>query len=491
MIILMKPDATDQQVRHVIERVEGLGFRTHLSRGQERVIIGVLGDVRRLNVESLETAQGVDRAMRILEPYKLVSRSAHPEGTTVPVGDGISVGGRALFIAAGPCSVETHEQIQHAARAVKAAGASALRGGAFKPRSSPYSFQGLGEPGLGMLAAAARENGLALVTEVMSPEQIPLVAEHADMLQVGARNMQNYELLKALGRVQKPVLLKRGLSATVTELLLSAEYIVQAGNPLVVLCERGIRTFETATRNTLDLNAVALLKEKTHLPVIVDPSHATGVRSLVPAAAKAAIGAGADGLLIEVHPDPESALSDGAQSLAPEEFAALMLDLQGYAELEGRTLQPTTGVRAYRAISAHPEAEAADADENGWRPDAEVWSSSSRSDARAGVSDVPERRFRKQPGEMSQLRRRIEQLDDEILRAAAERTRLASSIGNRQPGSGQLSDDILEEEALATARAQAGDFGLSADLAEKLITLLIRETVTSKNHQHEPQARNV
>jgi 3-deoxy-7-phosphoheptulonate synthase len=344
---------------------------------------------------------------------------------------------------------------------VKAAGATALRGGAFKPRSSPYSFQGLGRPGLEMLAEAARSNDLALVTEVMSEEQITPVAECADLLQVGARNMQNYELLKALGRCGKPVLLKRGLSATVTELLLSAEYIVQAGNPDVVLCERGIRTFETATRNTLDLNGVAVLKEKTHLPVIVDPSHATGVRSLVPAAAKAAIAAGADGLLVEVHPDPESALSDGAQSLAPEEFAALMVDLAGYAELEGRRLTPA-------ALPSDGAAEAGNGaahQRDGWPP------------------------RKRQPGEMSQLRRRIEQLDAEILRAAAERTRVARVIGKRKSGAGQPVQDPRQEAlVVASARERARELGLSPETAERLVALLIEEAVASQLDAQEAPA---
>ncbi len=441
MIISMQAGASEEQIQHVVERIEALGFRAHLIRGSERVVIGVLGDARKPGMEALATAPGVEQAVRILEPYKLVSRSAHPDGSTIPVGDGLAVGGRALFIAAGPCSVESREQISAAARAVRDAGATALRGGAFKPRSSPYSFQGLGLPGIEMLAEAARAQGLALVTEVMSEEQIAPVAACADLLQVGARNMQNYELLKALGRCGKPVLLKRGLSATVTELLLSAEYIVQAGNPNVVLCERGIRTFETSTRNTLDLNAVAVLKERSHLPVIVDPSHATGVRSLVPAAAKAALAAGADGLLIEVHPDPEAALSDGGQSLAPEEFAALMVDLAGYAELEGRAL-----------------------------------------DGRLLQARNPARR----PGEMSQLRRRIEQLDAEILRAAAERTQVARVIGRRKSTAGQpVQDHRQETRVLASARERARELGLSPGTAEKLIALLIEEAVALQLNEQE------
>jgi 3-deoxy-7-phosphoheptulonate synthase len=455
MIISMQSGASEEQIRHVVERIEALGFRAHLIRGSERVVIGVLGDARKPGMEALATAPGVEQAVRILEPYKLVSRSAHPDGSAIRVGKGLAVGGAALFVAAGPCSVESREQIAAAAGAVRAAGATALRGGAFKPRSSHYSFQGLGLAGLEMLAEAARANGLALVTEVMSEEQIAPVAACADLLQVGARNMQNYELLKALGRCGKPVLLKRGLSATVTELLLSAEYIVHAGNPDVVLCERGIRTFETATRNTLDLNAVAVLKEKTHLPVIVDPSHATGVRSLVPAAAKAAVAAGADGLLIEVHPDPEAALSDGAQSLAPEEFEALMVDLAGYAELEGRSLTPA------------PEG---------------------RLDERVGFPPV--RKPGRMPGEMSQLRRRIEQLDAEILRAAAERTRVARVIGRRKTSGGQPVQDRRQEAlVLASARERALEVGLSPEAAEKLIAVLIQEAVTLQRTQQEALAR--
>ncbi|MFN2431476.1 MAG: 3-deoxy-7-phosphoheptulonate synthase [Gemmatimonadota bacterium] len=461
MILSMLPGAGEDQIQHVVARVEALGFRAHLIRGRERVVIAVLGDARKPEMGSLATAPGVDRALPILEPYKLVSRFTRPEGTVVTLADGLHVGGEALFVAAGPCSVESREQIGAAARAVKAAGASALRGGAFKPRSSPYSFQGLGLPGLEMLAEAARENGLALVTEVMSEEQIAPVAALADVLQVGARNMQNYELLKALGRSGKPVLLKRGLSATVTELLLSAEYIVQAGNPRVVLCERGIRTFETTTRNTLDLNAVAALKEKTHLPVLVDPSHATGVRSLVPAAAKAALAAGADGLLVEVHPDPEAALSDGAQSLAPEEFAALMLDLEGYAALEGRRLG-TRGRTAPSRGSPAGSPRAADAGGNGC--------------ATVAVADEEKPPRRKDPGAMSQLRRRIEQLDEEIVRLAAERARVARVIGRRKASAGQPVQDARQEELVrAAAREHGRAAGFSPEVSERLIAILIEE----------------
>ncbi|HEY7530143.1 MAG TPA: 3-deoxy-7-phosphoheptulonate synthase [Gemmatimonadota bacterium] len=449
MILSMQAGATEEEVAHVVQRVEALGFRAHLIRGRERVVIAVLGDSRKPGMDALATAPGVDRAVAILEPYKLVSRRAHPEGSTVRLGTGIEVGGEALLVAAGPCSVESREQIREAAAAVRAAGAVALRGGAFKPRSSPYSFQGLGEAGLEMLAEAARDNGLALVTEVMSVEQIPAVAGCADVLQVGARNMQNYELLKALGRCGKPVLLKRGLSATVTELLLSAEYVVQGGNPAVILCERGIRTFETTTRNTLDLNAVAVLKEKSHLPVVVDPSHGTGVRSLVPAAAKAAIAAGADGLLIEVHPEPEAALSDGAQSLAPEEFRALMVDLEGYAALEGRRLG-----RAERRSGLA----GADGGVN----------------ARRGNGAPP-------PGPAAQLRRRIEQLDAEILRLAAERTRVARVIGRRKSQAREpVRDERREAEVIAWARGAADGLGLTAETAEGLIRLLVEEAVASQ-----------
>jgi 3-deoxy-7-phosphoheptulonate synthase len=475
MIISMQAGASEEQIQHVVERIEALGFRAHLIRGSERVVIGVLGDARKPGMEALATAPGVEQAVRILEPYKLVSRFTHPEGSAIPVGDGLVVGGQALFIAAGPCSVESQEQISAAARAVKAAGATALRGGAFKPRSSPYSFQGLGLPGLELLAEAARENGLALVTEVMSEEQIAPVAACADLLQVGARNMQNYELLKALGRCGKPILLKRGLSATVTELLLSAEYIVQAGNPKVVLCERGIRTFETSTRNTLDLNAVAVLKEKSHLPVIVDPSHATGVRSFVPAAAKAAIAAGADGLLIEVHPDPEAALSDGAQSLAPEEFAALMVDLASYAELEGRALGRVAAAATVGRSASSPQ-DAGDSQRGG-------------DDSQPADRDerlAPARKPGRMPGEISQLRRRIEQLDAEILRLAAERTRVARVIGKRKSSAGQRVQDPRQETlVLASARERALALGLSPGTAEKLVSLLIEEAVALQLDQQE------
>lgn len=337
MIIVMKHGATPQQIAHVVAQIEQMGFRAHLSEGVERTIIGVIGDERPLNKDQVLLWDGVERVVPILHPFKLASRDFKPEDTEVSV-NGVAIGGQRVVVIAGPCAVESREQILEVARAVKEAGATLLRGGAFKPRTSPYSFQGLGLEGLKLLAEAREQTGLPVVTEVMAPEQVPLVAEYADVLQVGARNMQNFALLEAVGRARKPVLLKRGLMSTVEELLLSAEYILIQGNKQVILCERGIRTFETYTRNTLDINAVPLLKRLTHLPVIVDPSHGTGKWELVPAVSRAAVAAGADGLIIEVHPRPQEALSDGAQSLRPDRFAALMEELRRVAEAVGRTL---------------------------------------------------------------------------------------------------------------------------------------------------------
>ncbi|MCS7287452.1 MAG: 3-deoxy-7-phosphoheptulonate synthase [Anaerolineae bacterium] len=337
MIIVMKHGATPQQIAHVVAQIEQMGFRAHLSEGVERTIIGVIGDERPLNKDQVLLWDGVERVVPILHPFKLASRDFKPQDTLVNV-NGVVIGGQKVVVIAGPCAVESREQILEAAHAVKRAGATFLRGGAFKPRTSPYSFQGLGLEGLKLLAEAREQTGLPVVTEVMSPEQVPLVAEYADVLQIGARNMQNFALLEAVGRARKPVLLKRGLMSTVEELLLSAEYILAQGNEQVILCERGIRTFETYTRNTLDINAVPLLKRLTHLPVIVDPSHGTGKWELVPAVSRAAVAAGADGLIIEVHPRPEEALSDGAQSLKPDHFAALMEELRRVAEAVGRTL---------------------------------------------------------------------------------------------------------------------------------------------------------
>jgi 3-deoxy-7-phosphoheptulonate synthase len=334
MIISMRLHATKQEVDHVCERVREFGFRVHSIEGAERVVIGVVGvggDVTAC-LESLEATPGVERAVRISAPYKFVSKEFRTERTVIRAGKA-EIGGDKFVTMAGPCSVESEKQIMETAEAVAAAGATILRGGAFKPRTSPYDFQGMEADGLKLLAKAREATGLAVITEVMSDGQVDLVAEYADIMQVGARNMQNFALLKSLGRCGRPVMLKRGLSSTIKELLMSAEYIVAHGNPQVMLCERGIRTFETATRNTCDIAAVPGLNELTHLPVIIDPSHATGKRSLVPALAKAAVAIGADGMIVEVHPCPEKAISDGAQSLTIEGFRQMMQTLSGYMEL--------------------------------------------------------------------------------------------------------------------------------------------------------------
>jgi 3-deoxy-7-phosphoheptulonate synthase len=334
MIISMRPHATRQEVDHVCERIREFGFRVHSIEGEERVVIGVVGvggDVTAC-LESLEATPGVERAVRISAPYKFVSREFRSERTVIKVGRA-EIGGDDFVTMAGPCSVENEKQIMDTAQAVAKAGAKILRGGAFKPRTSPYDFQGMEAEGLKLLAKAREATGLAVITEVMSDRDVDLVAEYADIMQVGARNMQNFALLKALGRCNRPVMLKRGLSSTIKELLMSAEYIVAHGNPQVMLCERGIRTFETATRNTCDITAVPVLNELTHLPVIIDPSHATGKRSLVPALARAAVAVGADGMIVEVHPCPEKAVSDGAQSLTIEGFQNVMRQLDGYVRL--------------------------------------------------------------------------------------------------------------------------------------------------------------
>jgi len=333
VIISMRLHATKEEIEHVCERIREFGYKVHSIQGEERVVIGAVGvgDVTAC-LESLEATPGVESAVRISAPYKFVSREFKKERTTIPV-NGVEVGGSEFAIMAGPCSVESEKQIMETAEAVAAAGAKILRGGAFKPRTSPYDFQGLELEGLKLLAKARQATGLAIVTEVMSELDVEVVAEHADIMQVGARNMQNFMLLKALGECPRPVLLKSGMSSTIMELLMSAEYITAHGNPNIMLCERGIRTFETATRNTCDIAAVPLLNELTHLPVILDPSHATGKRSLVPALARAAVAVGADGLLIEVHPFPEKAFSDGAQSLTLDQFRALINDLRPYLEL--------------------------------------------------------------------------------------------------------------------------------------------------------------
>jgi 3-deoxy-7-phosphoheptulonate synthase len=338
MIIVMKPGATKAQFNHVVKKIKEYGFRAHPIVGTERTVIGCIGDERgKTQLQSLEVAPGVESVMPILKPFKLASKEMRKEKTLVKVGKNV-IGSSQFVVMAGPCSVETREQILKSAEIVKAAGAQMLRGGAFKPRTSPYSFQGLEEKGLRLLAEAREKTGLPFITEVITPTDVALVTEYADMLQIGARNMQNFALLKEVGKIHKPVLLKRGMSNTLKELLMSAEYIMSQGNYNVVLCERGIRTFEDYTRNTCDLSAVPALKEMSHLPVIVDPSHGTGVRSLITPLSKAAVAVGADGLIIEVHPKPEEAYSDGAQSLMPKQFEKLMDEVRKYLPLEERHL---------------------------------------------------------------------------------------------------------------------------------------------------------
>jgi 3-deoxy-7-phosphoheptulonate synthase len=337
MIVVMEKGATPEQIRHMAERVEALSLKAHIIQGTERTVIAAIGEKRADTKESLASGPGVAEVVPILAPYKVASREVKKEPTQVAAGS-LKVGAGAIGIIAGPCSVESQEQILSTARAVKAAGATALRGGAFKPRTSPYAFQGMKEEGLKLLAQARRETGLAVVTEVMSSEEVELVSDYADVLQVGARNMQNYRLLESVGQAKKPVLLKRGPSATIEELLLAAEYILNEGNPNVMLCERGIRTFENHTRFTLPLATVPYLHHKTHLPVVVDPSHGTGHTYLVPDMAAAAIAAGADGLIIEVHPDPERALSDGYQSLNFPQFEETMAKCQAVAGALGKRL---------------------------------------------------------------------------------------------------------------------------------------------------------
>jgi 3-deoxy-7-phosphoheptulonate synthase len=337
MIVVLKPGLTPDEIERVVKRIESFGLRAHISEGKERTIIGAIGDERLLADQTLESFPGVERVLPILKPYKLVSREFQKTDTVIKV-NGHKIGGKKIQIMAGPCSVESCEQVLEAAIPVKEAGATFLRGGAFKPRSSPYSFQGLGEEGLNFLAHAREITGLPIITEVLDPRDLEAVCRHTDILQIGARNMQNFKLLTEVGKLDKPVLLKRGLSATIQEFLLSAEYIATEGNRRIILCERGIRTYETETRNTLDLSAVPVLKQLTHLPVFVDPSHGTGRWDLVAPMALAAVAAGADGLLIEVHSNPEVALSDGPQSLKPKKFAMLMKDLKKVAEALGREI---------------------------------------------------------------------------------------------------------------------------------------------------------
>ena len=338
MVIIMHEGATDEQIQHVIDRVIASGFDVHRSTGASHTVLGAVGVHRDFDHRDFELLEGVREVVRITQPFKLASRQFKPQGTIIDLGRGVKIGGSEIIVAAGPCSVESPEQILSISESVSKAGARILRAGAFKPRTSPYAFQGLGEKGLQMMRDAADKFNLFVVSEVMDPSQIQMMGAYVDIFQVGARNMQNYFLLRALGEVQKPVLLKRGMSATIEELLLSAEYILSGGNYNVVLCERGIRTFETATRNTLDIAAIPVIQKLSHLPIVADPSHGTGRRDKVSPMARAAVAAGADGLLIEVHNDPDHALSDGAQSLYPAHFAKLMDELRIIAPAVGRRL---------------------------------------------------------------------------------------------------------------------------------------------------------
>jgi 3-deoxy-7-phosphoheptulonate synthase len=338
MVIVMHEGATEEQIQHVIDRVVSSGFDVHRSTGASHTVLGAVGVHRDFDHRDFELLEGVREVVRITQPFKLASRQFKPQGTVIDLGRGVKIGGDEIVVAAGPCSVESPEQINAVAEAVSKTGARILRAGAFKPRTSPYAFQGLGEKGLQLIREAADKFELFVVSEVMDLSQIEMMGQYVDIFQVGARNMQNYFLLRALGEIQKPVLLKRGMSATIEELLLSAEYILSGGNYNVILCERGIRTFETYLRNTLDIAAIPVIKKLSHLPIVADPSHGTGRRDKVPPMARAAVAAGADGLLIEVHNDPDHALSDGAQSLTPVEFAQLMTEIRIIAPAVGRRI---------------------------------------------------------------------------------------------------------------------------------------------------------
>ena len=338
MIIVLKPTAKKEEIDHVIEKIKELGLEPWVSEGVERTIIGVIGEEDVLRILPLEGLSAVEKVMQILKPYKLASRDYKPESSQIKLSDKLVIGGNKVIVMAGPCSIENREMLIETAKKVKNAGATVLRGGAFKPRTSPYSFQGLGEEGLKYMAEAREETGLLVVTELMDVRNIDLMLKYADIIQVGARNMQNYDLLKEVGKIKMPVLLKRGMSNTVKEFLMSAEYILAGGNSNVILCERGIRTFETHTRFTLDINAIPVVKELSHLPIIVDPSHGTGKWGMVNDISRAAVAVGADGLMIEVHPNPEDAFSDGDQSLLPETFEQLMKDVSKVAKAVGRTL---------------------------------------------------------------------------------------------------------------------------------------------------------
>jgi 3-deoxy-7-phosphoheptulonate synthase len=338
MIVVLKPDVTQQQIDHLIDKVTKLGLTAHVSKGTQRTIVGIIGPEDVLRVTPLDVFAGVENVLPVLAPYKLVSREFQKENSIIDLGKGVKIGGKKIVVMAGPCAIEKLHTLYEIASEVKKAGATALRGGAFKPRTSPYSFQGLGEEGLKYLKEVGEKESLVTVTEVMDPRDVGLVAQYADVLQIGARNMQNFNLLKEVGQTRKPVLLKRGLSSTVKELLMSAEYIASGGNLNIILCERGIRTFEDATRNTLDVSAVPVAKEVSHLPIIIDPSHAAGKWGLVAPLAKAAVACGADGLIIEVHNHPEDAASDGSQSLIPQNFTQLMLEIKAMCKVLGREL---------------------------------------------------------------------------------------------------------------------------------------------------------
>jgi 3-deoxy-7-phosphoheptulonate synthase len=343
MLVVMQHGATQEQVQRVVHVIEEMGYEARPMPGEQRTAVGLVGNDGRVDSSRIEGLAGVAEVIHVSKPYKQVSREWRAENTIVTIAPGVSFGGAEIPIIAGPCSVEGEEQIIAAARAVRAAGATALRGGAFKPRSSPYSFQGLGKKGLQQLARAREETGLPVVTEALDEEGAELVAEYADCIQIGARNMQNYSLLRAVGRLNKPVLLKRGMAATIVDLLLSAEYILAEGNQQVILCERGIRGFDTTTRNLLDLTAIPVVQRLSHLPIIADPSHGTGLRDKVLPMGRAAIAAGADGIIVEVHPDPERAMSDGAQTLYPEQFAQLVREVRAIANAIGRTIATGTG----------------------------------------------------------------------------------------------------------------------------------------------------
>ncbi|HET7041935.1 MAG TPA: 3-deoxy-7-phosphoheptulonate synthase, partial [Gemmatimonadales bacterium] len=346
MLVIMRHDATEEDVRGVVAVIEEMGYQARPMPGRQRTTVGVVGNDGRVDGDRLAALSGVFECLHVTPPYKQASREWKQEPTVVRLPGGLSIGGEDVVVMAGPCSVENEKQILASAHAVRDAGATILRGGAYKPRSSPYSFQGLGLPGLKLLAKAREETGLLIVTEAMDPEGAELVAEHADIIQIGARNMQNYSLLKKAGKLKKPVLLKRGLSATIQEFLLSAEYVLAEGNPDVILCERGIRSFDSQTRNLFDLSAIPVVKKLSHLPIVADPSHGTGLREFVPPMARAAVAAGADGLLVEVHPNPDRALSDGAQTLAPEQFDKMMREVKAIAEVIGRRVAEPAGARS-------------------------------------------------------------------------------------------------------------------------------------------------